>query len=176
MSTLIPPNSTNYTCRKATRSDQDAILDLYKRVSKTEGGIARKEEEITKKYVENFSRLSLKNGAQFVVMSEHQTIIGEIHCYKLEPAVFSHILSDLTVVVDPSYQGKGVGKLLFDSLLSYVRVERNDIMRIELIARETNASAIKLYKKLGFVEEGRLEKRIKTSVGFEADIPMAWIK
>jgi len=52
---------------------------------------------------------------------------------------------------------------------------RSDILRIELIARESNKKAIAFYQKLGFQIEGRLLNRIKTESGFEADIPMAWM-
>ncbi|TKC60194.1 GNAT family N-acetyltransferase [Pedobacter hiemivivus] len=95
--------------------------------------------------------------------------------YQLEPAVFRHVLSELTIAVDPDYQGKGLGKKLFQTLLADVQSNRTEILRVELIARETNSRAIQLYEKLGFKIEGRFEKRISNnSISFEADIPMAW--
>jgi putative acetyltransferase len=46
---------------------------------------------------------------------------------------------------------------------------------VELIARESNLKAIELYQSLGFLIEGRLEMRIKTTDNhYEADIPMGW--
>ncbi len=85
------------------------------------------------------------------------------------------MLSELTVAVDPNYQGKGIGKLIFQSLLNIIQEERNDILRVELITRESNQKAIQFYQKLGFIIEGRFEKRISASTNtFEADIPMAW--
>jgi ribosomal protein S18 acetylase RimI-like enzyme len=77
--------------------------------------------------------------------------------------------------VDSNYQGKGFGKKLFQTLLDYIMESRNDIFRVELIARESNIKAIKLYEHLGFKIEGRLVNRIKNNDNFfEADIPMAW--
>jgi ribosomal protein S18 acetylase RimI-like enzyme len=78
------------------------------------------------------------------------------------------------VVVCPAFQGQGLGKMLFEQLIFLVESERNDILRIELIARESNQKAIGLYQRLGFVIEGRLEKRIYANGKFEADIPMVW--
>lgn len=108
-------NANQFLTRKAELEDTIKIFDLYKTVSKVLGGLARTEAEITKEYVENFSKKSFENGLQFVVvdkLNEHR-IIAEIHCYQLEPTVFKHILSELTIAVDPNYQGKGLGKNFF---------------------------------------------------------------
>jgi ribosomal protein S18 acetylase RimI-like enzyme len=60
-------------------------------------------------------------------------------------------------------------------LLDDIQLNRPDILRVELIARESNSKAIQLYEKLGFKIEGRFENRISNdNNSFEADIPMAW--
>lgn len=164
----------HYIVRKATASDKEKISLLYKKVSKILGGLARNIDEITEDYINHFCIKSQTNGIQLVIEVENK-IVAEIHCYKLEPLVFNHILSELTIAVDPDFQGKRLGKLIFQSLLQIIEKERNDILRVELIARESNQKAIQLYKKLGFIVEGRFEKRISASTNsFEADIPMAW--
>ena len=124
----------------------------------------------------HFMGNAANNGIEYVAEhAESKTIIGEIHCYKLQPGVFAHILSELTIAVDPGFQQQGVGKRLFQTLLKEVEENRKDILRIELIARESNKKAIAFYQSLGFTIEGRLVNRIQsTSGGFEADIPMAW--
>lgn len=165
-----------YTTRFGTFNDNEKLFELYKKVAKTPGGIARSESEITKRYISDNLEKSIKNGVCLVIdKPSGKGIIAEIHCYKLLPKVFNHILSELTIVVNPNYQGLGLGKLLFTSLLNHIEKNRNDILRVELIARESNLKAINFYKKIGFEAEGRLNKRInKTTKGFEADIPMAW--
>jgi len=170
-------NVIQFFTRKATLEDTNEIFELYKRVSKEVGGLARIEKEISKTYIENFSHKSFENGLQFVVPDplNEQGIIAEIHCYQLEPGVFKHILSELTVAVHPDYQGKGLGRQLFQTLLDDIQFNRPDILRVELIARESNSKAIQLYEKLGFKIEGRFENRINNgNNSFEADIPMAW--
>lgn len=48
------------------------------------------------------------------------------------------------------------------------------IEKVELRVRATNARAIALYKRFGFVEEGRFEKRIRLPDGsYIADLSMA---
>ena len=163
--------------RKATIKDTDAIFRLYKKVSKIKGGLARTEEEISKKYVEQFVLKSLNNGVEFIIVdkSQENKIIGEIHCYKLEPKVFNHIFSELTIAINPEYQGKGLGKRLFETLLNHITSSRRDVLRVELIAAEFNVRAIKMYESLGFVIEGKFERRIASPGNkLESDIPMAW--
>jgi ribosomal protein S18 acetylase RimI-like enzyme len=170
-------NSERFEIRKSKSQDLDKVLNLYRKVSKVAGGLARTEKEITKKYIKYIFDKSQECGIQFVIVDKLQTdiIVAEIHCYKLAPAVFSHIFSDLTIAVDKKYQDEGLGTMLFKTLLHYITENRKDIYRVELIVRESNKRAIHLYEKLGFKIEGRLDNRIKTNENsFEADIPMAW--
>ncbi len=170
-------NSEDILIREATINDVPLIHKLYVAVSKTKGGLARTEDEVTEAYIRSFVQRSTQNGVQYVAVDElrNNKIIAEIHCYKLEPKVFEHVLSELTIVVDSKYQGRGVGKKIFQTLLNHVKENREDIFRVELIARESNIKAIQLYKSLGFEVEGRLQGRIKNEENqLEADIPMAW--
>lgn len=163
--------------RIANNSDEKEIFELYKRVSKLGGGVAHAQDEITYQYISHFCSKSQFDGIQLITIDPNTNkIIAEIHCYRPEAKVFSHVLSNLTIVVDPYYQRKGIGRKLFQSLIDLVRNDMKNIMRIELIARESNKKAMHLYLQLGFKIEGRLEKRIRSvDGGYEADIPMAWI-
>ncbi len=170
-------NESKFEIREVRPEDFSEIKSLYQSVAKTTGGIARIEEEITDAYIKRNLENSLAKGISLVVEDVvANLLVGEIHCYKLEPKVFNHVLSELTIVVNPNYQGNGVGKMLFKELLARIENERSNILRVELIARESNKKAIKFYESIGFVIEGRFEKRIKNTDGsFEADIPMAWM-
>jgi ribosomal protein S18 acetylase RimI-like enzyme len=67
--------------------------------------------------------------------------------------------------VDPSYAGKGIGKALLK--LSIEKAFANtQIEQIILSAVSSNTSAISLYKKLGFVEYGRLDNYFKSGSKF----------
>jgi ribosomal protein S18 acetylase RimI-like enzyme len=161
----------------ATQTDGPALLTLYRAVAATEGGLARTQAEITNEYVTYFLQKAQESGIILVARPNVDgPIIGEIHSYALGPRVFAHVLGELTIAVHPDYQGQGVGKALFTELLRRVERERPDILRVELIARESNRKAIAFYQKLGFQIEGRLANRIRSVDGsaFEADIPMAW--
>lgn len=160
----------------AKPENKGEIVELYRTVAAIEGGLARTAAEVSEEYVAHFVGKSLESGFCLVAReTDNDPIIGEIHCYALGPRVFAHVLGELTIAVHPARQGLGIGKLLFTELLRHVEQERPDILRVELIARESNRKAIEFYQKLGFQIEGRFENRIcSVGGGYEADIPMAW--
>jgi putative acetyltransferase len=87
------------------------------------------------------------------------------------------VLGNLTVAVSPAAQGRGIGRRLFERLLTEVRLHWPHIQRVELVTQESNQRAQRLYESLGFVREGRMERRIRSPHGgVEADIPMAWLR
>lgn len=100
--------------RKATISDIQDILGLYNRVARIPGGLARLEDEIDAQYIEGFLSKSLESGLVYVAFSEKAKLVGEIHAYTPRLYCFSHVLSDLTIVVDPEAQRMGVGRAIFE--------------------------------------------------------------
>ena len=163
--------------RSSDQQDLTAIKKLYKKVCRVSGGLARNEAEINGLYIKRIFTNSSKLGIQLVIENPEnpRNIIAEIHCYKSGLKVFDHVLSDLTVVVDPDFQHSGIGGLLFQTLLDKIKDELPDIFRVELLTRESNNKATRFYEKLGFVKEGLLKNRIKSPDGtLEADVAMAW--
>lgn len=163
--------------RTAQIEDLDRLIRLYRSVARTEGGIVRLEHEITDSYIRNFLEKSLATG--LIIVGEHpdnpEELIAEIHAYKSGIQAFAHVLGDLTIVVHPEFQGKKIGRTILTIFLEEIGRNRPEIGRVELIARESNQKAIALYQSLGFLIEGRLEMRIKTTdQHYEADIPMGW--
>lgn len=168
----------NVTTRFANIEDEEKIYLLYKQVAKQVGGLAREEDEITETYVSTHLQKAIQKGIALVIENpdNKNELLAEIHCYKPEQRVFHHIFSELTIVVHPDFQSKGLGKLIFTSLLKQIEENRLDVLRVELIVRESNVKAIRFYQSMGFKIEGRLEQRIHNVTNeFEADIPMAWI-
>ncbi len=163
--------------RAAVDNDLQKIQALYKKVARLSGGIARREQEITLPYIQDVMKKSKESGFNLVVDNpqDPRQIIGEIHCYTLNPIAFSHVLGELTIAVDPDFHGQGIGKNLFSTLFSHIQEHRPDIFRVELYTNEKNVKALALYERMGFVREGRLAGKIRVHNGsIEADIPMAW--
>lgn len=163
----------NYIIRKATIHDKEKLKSLYQNVAGVPGGLARTKDEITDDYINKTLSSGLNKGL-FLVAEYDNKIIGSMVKYNLEPKVFSHVLTEGSILIDPEFQGKGIGSKIITTFLKEIEEKHPEILRVEIIARETNP-AIKLYEKLGFKKEGRFENRIKGVTGkLEADIPMVW--
>lgn len=167
----------SYNIEAARPDDASAILAVYRAVAAVEGGILRNVAEVTPEYIDGFLHEALARGYCLVARTGDGAIAGEIHAYDLGIAKLSHVLGELTIAVHPAHQGAGVGRALFRRLLDIVERERPDILRVELGAQESNTRAIAFYESLGFVMEGRMERRIAIGDGrYEADLLMAWLR
>ncbi len=161
--------------RESVAQDVDAVYLLYQRVAATPGGLARLEDEVTVDYVSGFLSRAHAGGMSIVAV-DGDAIIGEVHASSPGLYIFSHVWTDLTIAVDPGQQGRGIGRALFEAFMEKVR-DRNDVLRVELIARESNQRAITFYESVGFRKEGRFDDRVRNLDGtLEADIPMAWTR
>lgn len=85
----------------------------------------------------------------------------------------SHVFQ-LNIVVHPGHTGRGVGTALMTTLMEWA-LANGSLEKIELFVRATNIRAITMYRKFGFVEEGRLSRRVRTADGtYIDDLVMAW--
>jgi len=69
----------------------------------------------------------------------------------------------------------GIGRRLLETLLNWANTNTT-IEKVYLCAFDTNKNAIKLYKDLGFIEEGRHIKAIKQVTGEYVDIIQMYIE
>ncbi|HXC56547.1 MAG TPA: GNAT family N-acetyltransferase [Rhizomicrobium sp.] len=151
----------------------EAVVALY-RAAATAGGLSRRPDEIDADNVRPFLVRAQSDGISRAAFAPDGTLVGEIHALRMTPAQFSHVLTDLTVAVHPTWQGRGLGSLLFAQMIAAARSLAPPIRRIELMAREGNADAIRLYQRLGFKIEGRFAARVHLPDGrVEDDIAMA---
>lgn len=112
-----------------------------------------------------------------VLLAEDQGLLGVLQVASPEITSVRSLLTDLTVAVHPTAQGRGVGRALFAELLRIVQAEMPHIQRIELHTRASNAGGLKLYTAMGFEVEGRLRRRILSATGeLEDDLLLAWLR
>lgn len=86
-----------------------------------------------------------------------------------------HVLTDLTVVVHPEFQKLGLGKELAVKFLTVIKQECTHIGIVEFFIRETATDTIKYFESIGFKQQGKLDGRIKTIHGYEAELVLSWI-
>ncbi|PST83635.1 GNAT family N-acetyltransferase [Pedobacter yulinensis] len=150
------------------------LLQLYQAVSADPAGLIRQPAEVNEEYVNGFVSESLRNGL-ILLMTAQERIIGEIHAYTPQLAAFRHILTDLTIVLAPEYQGRGLGKQLFTAFLDRVSSDFAHILRVELYVRESNERNVAFYQRLGFIIEGRHVHKIWVADSkFETPLQMTW--
>lgn len=155
--------------------DAPAVLALYRAAAAGPGGLARRPDEMDLAYAQGFLAKARQGGVSLGAWIDG-ALAGEIHASRIGPDQFAHVLSDLTVAVDPVQQGKGVGRALFAALFDAARELSPQVTRIELMAREGNIDAIRLYERLGFVIEGRFAQRVRMPDGrLEDDIAMGML-
>ncbi len=172
-----PPRPEFFT-RHFKMEDADDLLQLLRSIAAKPGGFVRMEEEISADFVDETLKRSLNGGASFGAIERGSgRLLGVITSRKLALKAFEHVLSSVMIGVHPEFQSRGIGRRLFVDFLEYVTLQRDDIKRIELIARDSNQRQISFYESMGFRREGVFEKRFRRSDGsFEADIPMGWSK
>lgn len=154
----------------------DKVVALYRAAADAGGGLARRPDEIDAGTVRPFLERAARDGVSRAAFAPDGTLAGEIHALRMAPKQFEHVLTDLTVAVHPAWQGNGLGTLLFEKLIEAARTLEPRITRIELMAREGNNGAIRLYQRLGFKIEGRFAGRVHLPDGrVEDDIAMAML-
>lgn len=102
----------------------------------------------------------LDHPGQIVLLAEaDRTIIGNVSFENGPHRRIAH-RGSLGVAVVKEWRGRGVGRMLLETLLDWARANPL-IEKVCLDVFATNQTAIRLYKSLGFVEEGLQSKDIK---------------
>jgi len=167
---------TEYRIRAATLEDTEALVHLYKKVS-TAGSLGRTEDEINANYISDFLTKSLARGKSLVLYPAtiQNKIIGEIHGYSLGLQTFAHVFEQITMVVDPDYQGQGLGKKLLQALQTEIKQNMPWILKMELACFSNNTPALQLYLQNGFTVEGKRKNRVRLRTGEFADgLALGW--
>jgi putative acetyltransferase len=158
--------------RATSLADAPAILELHLAAAARGGGLAREPDEMSLEPIEAALAKALATGVALSAWSQ-SAIAGEIHASRLGPRQFDNSLTELTVAVHPDFQGQGVGARLFEALFAAAR-ELSGLTRVELMCREGNRHAVRLYQRLGFSIEGRFVRRVVLADGtVEDDLAMA---
>jgi RimJ/RimL family protein N-acetyltransferase len=161
------------TIRTALKTDAAVLWDAERRTAMTPGLLAARPGEIPVRLFEEKIE-ALLTGGRYVVAERDGKVVGHA---LLEPlgslAAISHVFV-LTIVVHPGMLGQGVGTTLLRDLLDWAGRDAR-VTKIELRVRSTNSRAVALYRKVGFVEEGRFRRRLRLEDGtFIDDLAMAW--
>lgn len=154
--------------RKALLEDAAQITEAAREVAREPGLLCSHPLEIDEELVKQ-TISSPKN--IYLVAQEENTIVGHAFLAPLPLRSICHV-AQATICVHKGYQKRGVGTKLLEALIALAR-ESSTIEKIELNVRASNKRAIRLYKKMGFHQEGKLRNRVKVDGEYFDDILMA---
>jgi RimJ/RimL family protein N-acetyltransferase len=95
------------------------------------------------------------------------TIVGSLD-FKGNPKLRLAHTGDFGMALLPAWRGKGIGTALLAELIAWAEAHPT-IEKINLRVLSSNARAIGLYRKFGFVEEGICRREIKYEDGSYSD-------
>lgn len=168
-------SSADLLIRQARATDAAAIAEAERATAATPGRLVGRPGEIpAAAYAEKIAALAGDTGrGRYLVAEEAGSPVGHAFLEAMPMAANAHVFQ-LTVVVHPGHTGRGVGRLLLEALLGWARAEPR-VHKVELLVRAANERAVALYRRMGFVEEGRLRDRVRMPDGtFIDDLAMAW--
>ncbi len=147
-----------FEIRSAQAGDARAMAELFASVAEERDGIATEPPVNVDERAALFGRSA---GESVVAVADGQ-IIGMVH---LE--VSRHGFGELGMLVGRGWRGRGVGSALVAAAIGWARSHGLHKLSLEVFAH--NAAAIALYRKWGFVEEGRRARQYRRSSGEQWD-------
>lgn len=112
--------------------------------------------EVEERVADSIKKFQLGVQVQFVAEVDKR-IVGTMIIKKDQHSLYLHIGELEDVVVNPMFQRMGIAKKLFDECKKYSR--ENDLLMIKLNCRGGTVAET-VYKKIGFIEAGRIPNGI----------------
>ena len=165
-----------FTIRRPTGDDAQSIIDYSKLLFTSTDQVLTTLDEYTitvqqeRTWISNFN--DDPNSIILIAEMQHQ-ITGLLFFVSGSKKKNAHT-GELGVSVSPEFQGLGIGQQLMRSLIQWAE-DNPAIEKIFLNVFVTNQKAIRLYKHLGFIEEGRFINAIKQPDGEYIDVLQMYI-
>jgi ribosomal protein S18 acetylase RimI-like enzyme len=167
------PVPEGVTIRPARASDDRAFLTFWRAIVE-EGRFVRSERvsHPPRVYRRRFSRARSTHEAHLMAVADDR-VVGYLSIQRESHPVTEHVAS-LALAVAADHRGRGIGSALMSEALRWARAA--GVRKIVLSVYPHNTAAIALYRRFGFVDEGRLSRQSRKSYGYEDEILMgAWI-
>lgn len=108
-----------------------------------------------------------------IVAVAGRRVVGHLSISREEHPVNRHVAS-IGMMVAPDWRRRGVGAALMDEALRWAREMR--VEKLALTVYPDNEAARALYRRFGFVEEGRMTGHSKKAIGYRDEIVMGrWL-
>jgi RimJ/RimL family protein N-acetyltransferase len=143
-----------FEVRPARADDARAMAEIFAAVAEERDGIATEPPVDIDERTAQFARSA---AGTFVAVADGR-IVGLIHV-----EASRHGFADFGMLVDRGWRGRGVGSALVRAALDWARGQGLHKLCLEVFPH--NAAAIAMYRKCGFVEEGRLVRQYRRASG-----------
>ena len=157
--------------RSARTEDAEGLVSLYREViaegrwTLVRAGERQSTAEAEAKEIDRFNEAG---GSLYLVAGEGSQILGTARAEEGGFRRTAHFADVHSVWVRRDRRGAGVADALMEALVDWARGSRQ-IEKLGLFVFSTSEAAIALYKKHGFVEEGRSARDIRFEDGSYAD-------
>lgn len=136
------------------------------------------------KYLESGGDYTIEKLTQFIqTIQKTETLFWAIHIksnnkhignIKIDPINYKHRYAEYGIMMgDKTEWGKGYAKEASELVIDYCFKNPLNLRKINLGVQSKNLSALELYKKLGFIQEGIFRKHVITKEGYDDIIRMS---
>jgi len=162
MKHLILKNGDSVVIKEARGSDANKLLEYVNKISSESDFLTFGQGEFIKsieqeeKFLENTYK---QNNSIYIIAKIGEKIVGSLNFSAGSRPRIVHT-GEFSVSVLKEYWENGIGTELIRYLIEWSK-QSGLIRKINLIVRNDNFSAIHVYKKLGFTEEGVITRNLQ---------------
>jgi putative acetyltransferase len=163
----------DFVVRPSHPGDARSFLDLFRTVV-AEGRYIRTETVLRglRHHRRRLAKSWDDEQASVVAVHGHR-VIGHLSISREEHPVTRHVAS-IGMMVAPDWRGRGVGSALMTEAVRWARETK--VEKLALSVYPGNEAALALYRRFGFVEEGRLSGHSRKRLGYFDEIVMGrWL-
>ena len=131
-----------------TRSDEEKVLDLWNKICIDEHGFYEWEDYLYETHHEEYIVFFVVNDC------DNDKVLGTIALSRIN----DNVIELKRLYVDPNSRGKGVAKLLIETVMNYAK--ENSYKKIILETYDRFEVAVAFYKKNEFKEVRRIDEKI----------------
>jgi len=166
-----------FTIEQPTIENAEEIIHYSKQVFSSTDQVLTTVDEYTitvDREIEWINNLNNGTNSLLLIAKLNDNIVGLLFFIPNSKRKISHT-GEFGVNVHPNFQGLGIGEQLIKELVTWAK-QNEQIEKVMLQVFATNDKAVGLYKKLGFIEEGRHKNAIKQLDGSYVDILQMYIE
>jgi ribosomal protein S18 acetylase RimI-like enzyme len=159
--------------RPAASGDAGSFHRMWSEI--VDEGLVRSQEvnRPVRHYKMLFRKSWTERGAWIAAVNAEGEVVGFLSATREEHPVTAHVAT-IGLGVRKDWRGKGIGGALVSESIRWAA--SIGVEKIILSVYPSNTPAVALYRKFGFVEEGRLVNQSRKSYGYEDEILMGrWL-